>query len=419
MPCPESDGWFCGDIQSYKHTSGNRAVEHHCVQRKNHELSPSDAKAGIVLVSVRIFSSSRYQWFRLTAPRDSFGELGRERLLEPYTGPGFSNAPLFADTLKILRENNPRLRHLAVKMSYLPNPALLAGGTPQAIFWNIYRAKAAEELGRFANLKSLKVAYFSSNMQKTAPSLLETLLASPDLVSLSIDGPSKMQSQQAATGQDFLFKICTEYAERGGQPLALKRFHVSERLLTPDDNNIKSYKDRWSNLEKLVEFSGIHDLRINSQSQQDMANPSPPAGHNQHTLNRIVTDKGCFHSLVCLSVERLDLSMATLIQQVGNDLSLPRWFLSRLHFYWFNYNSKKLHAKLCFDSLKKTFWPKTVSFTRPAKIRNNQKCRRLFVDAIVEWQALEALRIPLDLCRRADGVNSYLFTLSSLSVHLS
>ena len=338
-----------------------------------------------------------------------FGELGRERLLEPYTGADFCTAPLYARTLDILRENNPRLRHLAVKMPYIPPASFWAQSPEIMYFWNGYRREAAEHLGTFKNLKSLVVEYFTSDMRATAPSLLATLLASPGLTALSIDGPSNMRSQQLATGQDFLHGICIEYEERNGKPLALRRFHVGESLLTPDGVQILGHRERWIDLEKLVEFSGINNLHIQSQSQ-DMANSLPPPGWHQQPLYNIITDKTRFNSLVCLSVERFDLEIAKLIHNVGHDLSLPMWFLSRLHFYWFDYNDKKLRNQLRFNALKQTFWPKTVSFTRPLKIRNVTTCRKQFVDTIVKWSALETLRIPLDLCRLADGVSSYLFT---------
>lgn len=212
-------------------------------------------------------------------------------------------------------------------------------------------------------------------------SLVSTLLASPGLTILSLDLESVPLS-----------RICTAYADSGGQPFALKhlRFSASE----------ERFRNGWSSVRKLANFQKLESVELdigNSWNDNDTYTPA-----SREPIYQTIADPAEFISLRCLSVNRLDHALLTVIRRVGQSPAFPPFFLSELFFEVFDWDSTFKMGGFNIHPEKRLYWPTCFALGQNIGCPSTSESRQRLVSEISGWQGLQLL-LP---CSKSDSPSS-------------
>ncbi|RJE26346.1 hypothetical protein PHISCL_01319 [Aspergillus sclerotialis] len=304
----------------------------------------------------------------------------------------FNQIPLFQEVLAQLRGHH-RLRDIFIVV--YKN----AGADFQHITYGIYRplhhwtcydpGTFMLDFGGFQNLRSLALIVTpleAAGVKILADQLVSTLMRSPNLTLLDI-GFSSIQHQQL-----LLPTLWLSYESTGGRPLPLKDIHLHE--CDPYGSNQTMPSEAWacvSGLSRLCNLEGLQGIAVERSPLSGIT----PLSDRPVCLPRFT------HSIRKFRTRSLDSDMLGLIEETGNDCTLPMDFLSELHFEQCKYMAG-MAQHLVLDENKRSYWPRvfSVEVFNPALVNGHITPPHVMRDMIHEiygWKGLKRLQLPLEL----------------------
>lgn len=283
---------------------------------------------------------------------------------------GVNSVPLFHEVLRTLQAASPKLRRLTLCVGSIPSEDDEYNG-----WMGFIQDLDIQPFVQFRNLTSL-VLVGQFTFPASIDSLVSTLLASPKLTILSLDLEGVPLS-----------RVCNAYADSGGQPFALRhlRFSVFK----------ERFRNGWSSLRKLATFQKLQSVELDIGYSWDDKDTYTPA--SREPIYQAIADPAKFTSLRCLSVNRLDDSLLTVIRKVGQSPDFPPFFLSELFFEVFDWDSAIKKGGFSIHPEKRLYWPTCFVLGQNIGYPSTSEFRLGLVREISGWQGLQLLHLSLDM----------------------
>jgi hypothetical protein len=226
----------------------------------------------------------------------------------------------------------------------------------------------------FQNLASLAVGG-GFLLPDSTDAVVSTLLASPGLRDLGLE-------QYGVP----LLNVCTQYADAGGKPLALRRLKYRTMHLRE--------LDAWPHLHRLTDLGRLETIELETgrDSTRMAGIPFTPP----RTIHVALTDPDQFRSLRRLAVDFLDDALIAALRRVGQRLHFPPWFLSELFFETYDSHGA-IKDGFLFHPEKVKYWPTCFVLGSNVGKANTAVFRQRLALEVSHWKALRLLHLQLDM----------------------